>query len=259
MIFSRFHAATRNHFICTIIPTPNMEKQDKEFGHEFVPFQRKQNENIQDLSTLSKIKVFVANITVEPLVVCVILPSIMCLLTAQNLYLEKSCRVNLKLDNEICDALTARNESFPNYKIHEATVQKFAANMVIWKNIIQSIFPATLLLFLGSWSDRHLRRKVCIMNCLLGEISNCVTALLSTYFFYELPLQVIILGESLHTFFSGGWHCLFLGVYSYIGNITSEETRTMRMGAIHTIYSVSFCIGVSLSGIFLQNFGFYGK
>lgn len=48
------------------------------------------------------------NVTVEPLLMFFIIPSMLTNLATQNLYLEKACRVSLAFNNTVCDALTAR-------------------------------------------------------------------------------------------------------------------------------------------------------
>lgn len=49
------------------------------------------------------------NITVEPLLACFVMPSMLTNLGTQNLFLEKACRVNLAFNETVCDALTARD------------------------------------------------------------------------------------------------------------------------------------------------------
>lgn len=48
------------------------------------------------------------NITVEPLLACYIIPSVLATLATQNLNLEKACRVNLAYSGDVCDSLTRR-------------------------------------------------------------------------------------------------------------------------------------------------------
>lgn len=48
------------------------------------------------------------NITVEPLLFCFIMPSMLTNLGTQNLNLEKACRVNLDFNSTVCDALSLR-------------------------------------------------------------------------------------------------------------------------------------------------------
>lgn len=49
-----------------------------------------------------------SKITVEPMLACYIMPSVLAGLATQNLNLEKACRVNLNYDPYVCDALTRR-------------------------------------------------------------------------------------------------------------------------------------------------------
>lgn len=57
---------------------------------------------------MDKWRYFKKNITVEPIVACYIMPSVLAGLATQNLNLEKACRVNLDYGDTICDALTRR-------------------------------------------------------------------------------------------------------------------------------------------------------
>ncbi|XP_018573988.1 uncharacterized protein LOC108913018 isoform X2 [Anoplophora glabripennis] len=229
-----------------------------EAGLQSMTVEVEESQEEKNMSFCTKVKVILSNITIEPILFCYVLPSVMASVTTQNLTLEKSCRVNLRLDEGICDALAARNESYPNYKTSEEMVQKLSANMMIWKNIIQSLLPAFLLLFLGSWSDRHKRRKPCILNPILGEVAMTIGFLLCTYFFYELPLEVNIMAEAIPPGLTGGWFAMFMGVFTYISGVTSEKNRTVRIGAVNMFLNVSVCIGISLSGILYEKIGFYG-
>lgn len=102
----------------------------------------------QKMSYLQKVKLIFLNVTVEPIMICYILPSIMASLSAQNLALEKACRVNLQLEDSTCNALTMRNTSGYTQS-DEVAVQKLVASMAAWKNILQSLLPSLMLMFLG--------------------------------------------------------------------------------------------------------------
>lgn len=55
------------------------------------------------------------NITVEPMLACYIMPSVLASLATQNLNLEKACRVNLAYSDYVCDALSRRDTA--NYTL----------------------------------------------------------------------------------------------------------------------------------------------
>lgn len=74
--------------------------------------------------------------------------------------------------------------------------------MAGWKTFIQSSLPAVLILFVGSWSDRHGRRKPCMLLPIVGELLTSIGLLVCTYFYYELPIEAATVGAK------GRVHCV---------------------------------------------------
>ncbi|XP_052752595.1 proton-coupled folate transporter-like [Galleria mellonella] len=204
---------------------------------------------------LQKLLLIKSNITVEPIIACYIMSNVFSGLAVQNLNLEKACRVNLGYSDEVCSALNRRQTE--NYTTEEAEVQKLTASVQAWKNIVQTAFPCILVLFVGSWSDKTGKRKACILLPIVGEVLCCTSFILNTYFFYELPLEVTALSD-LFPSLTGGWITVCVGVFSYIGDVTTKEMRTFRVGVANLCMSLGIPIGMSLSGILLQKIGYYG-
>ncbi|KAL3278137.1 hypothetical protein HHI36_013480 [Cryptolaemus montrouzieri] len=185
-----------------------------------------------------------------------IIPSVFASLATQNLNLEKACRVNLGYPTHVCDALSQRNTA--NYTKEEENVQQLVASMAIWKTVLQSAFPAFLIMFIGSWSDRWGKRKPCMILPIIGEFATVLGLLLCSHFFYELPMEVGGFIEGLFPALTGGWFTMFMGVFSYIGDVTTVEMRTLRIGIVNVICSLGIPIGLALSGIMYKKIGFYG-
>ncbi|XP_045764931.1 proton-coupled folate transporter-like [Maniola jurtina] len=57
---------------------------------------------------------------------------------------------------------------------------------------------------------------------------------------------------------TGGWTTIFMGGFSYISEISSEETRTFRVGLTNLCLTAGGPIGTALSGILLKYTGYYG-
>ncbi|XP_019880553.1 proton-coupled folate transporter isoform X2 [Aethina tumida] len=224
----------------------NMEKSKEAEGKIDMP----------SMSWSEKYAYFKENITVEPMLACYIIPSVFANLATQNLNLEKACRVNLGYSTEICDALSNRITS--NYSREESEVQQLVASMGVWKTILQSALPAFLIMFIGSWSDRWGRRKPCMLLPIIGEFLSVVGLMFCTYFFYELPMEVAGFIEGLFPALTGGWFTMFMGVFSYIGDVTTVETRTLRIGIVNVFCSLGIPIGLALSGVLYKKIGFYG-
>ncbi|XP_047527201.1 proton-coupled folate transporter-like [Vanessa atalanta] len=203
-----------------------------------------------------KLKLIKDNITVEPIMACYIMPSVLASLATQNLNLEKVCRVNLNYSIEICDALKSRQTE--NFTEYEENVQTYTAGIQAWKNIVQTAIPVLIILFVGAWSDKTGRRKACILMPIVGEFITCVGFIINTYYFYELPAEVTALTESIFPAITGGWFTNFIGVFSYIGDITTTEDRTYRVGIVNLCMSLGYPIGSALSGVLLTWIGYYG-
>uniref|UniRef100_A0A2M4AAV7 Putative adenylate cyclase n=1 Tax=Anopheles triannulatus TaxID=58253 RepID=A0A2M4AAV7_9DIPT len=198
---------------------------------------------------------FKRSITVEPMLACYIMPSVLAGLATQNLNLEKACRVNLAYGDEICDALTRRDTA--NYTHEEEMVQHLVARMAGWKTVLQSALPCLLILFWGSWSDRHGRRKPCMLIPIVGEFLTAIGLILCTYF-ESVPMEVAGITEALFPALTGGWFTMFMGVFSYIADVTTTEERTLRIGIVNLCFSLGVPIGMAFSGILLKQIGFYG-
>jgi MFS transporter, PCFT/HCP family, solute carrier family 46, member 3 len=187
---------------------------------------------------------------------CYVMPSVLASLAVQNLNLEKACRVNYNFSEEICEALKIRDTA--NYTRYEEDVQKLAATVQAWKNVIQTAIPFLLILFVGAWSDKTGKRKVCILMPIVGEFITSIGLIVNTYFFYELPVEVAVFTEAIFPAITGGWYTSFVGVFSYIGDITTIEERTYRVGIVNLCMTLGYPIGNALSGILLRWIGYYG-
>ncbi|GBP87761.1 hypothetical protein EVAR_28643_1 [Eumeta japonica] len=203
-----------------------------------------------------KLRYLKDNITVEPALACYVVPGVIGRLATQNLNLDKACRVNLGYDRDVCDALIAKKGDM--YKTEELEVQKLIATMEMWRNVILTAIPSILILFLGAWSDRTGKRKICILLPIVGELLMNVSNILNAYYFYEIPVQVTMFLEAFLPAITGSWVTTYMGTFSYISDISSEESRTFRIGVVNLCLTSGGPVGSALSGILLQSIGYYG-
>lgn len=160
----------------------------------------------KEMSLSNKCRYIYKHITLEPMVACFVLPSMLLMLGVQNLNLEKACSVNLGYNQTVCDAL--HNRDTANYKDEEVEIQKLVAQMTGWKMAINSAIPCLLILFFGSWSDRHGKRKPCILIPLVGQILMAFSLLLCVYF-ERTPIEVAIFVEVFFPCITGELACGF--------------------------------------------------
>ncbi|CAH2107672.1 unnamed protein product [Euphydryas editha] len=207
--------------------------------------------------TLSeKIAYIKENITLEPVLISYVVPGVLARLATQNLNLDKACRVNLGYGDTVCNALIAKEGT--KYQREELIVQQLIASMEAWKNIILTAIPSLLILFIGAWSDRTGKRKICIILPIVGDLLMCLSNILNAYYFYEIPVQITMFFEAFFPAITGGWITTYMGTFSYIGEISSEETRTFRVGIANLCLTAGSPIGTALSGILLKHIGYYG-
>lgn len=90
----------------------------------------------------------------------------------------------------------------------EIEIQKLVARMTGWKMAINSAIPCLVILFFGSWSDRHNRRKPCILVPLSGQIMMAFALLLCVYF-ENSPIEMAIFVEVFFPSITGNVHHLF--------------------------------------------------
>ncbi|XP_068620457.1 probable peptidoglycan muropeptide transporter SLC46 [Battus philenor] len=195
-------------------------------------------------------------ITVEPYVICYVMPSVLAGLAVQNLCLEKSCLVNLKYDELTCTHIMQGQTL--NYTEQEKNVQTMVAGMTAWSFPLQTALPGLLTLFLGAWSDRTGNRKSLMVLPIVGKLVSIIGIILSTIFFFQVGLNETALIEGLPPALAGGRVVLTMAVYSYVTDITSESERTYRLGIITAILTLTRPIGLALSGIMTKHLGYYG-
>ncbi|KAK4884688.1 hypothetical protein RN001_000959 [Aquatica leii] len=209
-----------------------------------------------EMGVKAKLRAVYSNITVEPVIILFLLPSILLTLAVANLNLEKACRVKLQLNETVCHGLSIRNTSMYTAE-EENLVQKQVASMNAWKTVIQSVIPACLLLSFGAWSDKRQRRKPFMALPIIGEIITVTGFILCTYFFYEFSMEATGLIETLPTALTGGWFTMFMAVFSYVADTSTTESRTVRIGAVNICNTGSVMVGIGLSGILYYAIGLY--
>lgn len=234
----------------------NILVDDPDGNVEEMPLQgRPMPETKEKTTFLQKLANVKNNITVEPVAFLMLVASILAAVSTQNLALEKACRVNLQLGDVICDSL--KNQDSNETNTYERQVQQYVANYIIWKSVITSVLPGITLAFVGGWMDMTGRRVLLMILPVFGEILQNLSNILNVVFFNQLSVEYLIFLDAFFGSFAGGWSVMFLAVFSYIADITTEVNRTHRLGLVSFCTYVGMPIGLALSGIILNKFGYY--
>lgn len=180
-------------------------------------------------------------ISVEPFVLAWVLPSCILIVAMENLNLEKACRVNLGLSDEIC--VNMINKTINNIDCSEEYLKELSANETVGESIkelaisvckaetesqkllsvvfglrapIAAIFPLIIVLFAGGWSDKKGIRKPLVLFPILGELIGAIILLISSIFMDEIPMEVPAFSERVMPSVFGGQTLMLMGIYSYL-------------------------------------------
>lgn len=205
---------------------------------------------------IKAIKYFLHETTVEPCLFIYMICTAISSLAVQNMHLEKSCRVNYQYGDEVCDRIRARNTTGLEQELKN--VQSLVAQVMAWKFPLMTGVPALMLLFVGAWSDRTKKRKICILFPMVGEIISNIGLLLATYFLNEWSLESTVLIEALPPAFTGSYIIIFMGMYTFMTDRTTFEDRTFRIGLVTIFVNLGTPTGTAVSGILLRAVGYYG-
>lgn len=229
-------------------------KCTKPYSAEVIKTETKLSRRLKEF--LKKTWAVRSKITVEPFVVCYLLPSVLAGLAVQNLCLEKSCLVNLQYDQDTCTHIMQGRTQ--NYTQEERKVQEMVARLTAWSYPLQTALPGILTLFLGAWSDRTGNRKAFMVLPILGKLLSSIGGIISTVFFLQIGMDETALLDGLPPALAGGRVAMTMAVYSYITDITSVNERTFRLGIVTAVLTLSRPIGLALSGVMTRRFGYYG-
>lgn len=207
-------------------------------------------------SALKCIKNVLRETTVEPCLFVYMLCTAISSLAVGNMHLEKACRVNFNFSEDVCDRIRDRNTTGLENEVIQ--IHSLVATVVAWKFPLQTAIPAVMVIFVGAWSDKYKKRKICILFPFIGEIFANIGLLLATYYFRELPLSTTALIEALPAALSGSYIIIFMGMFSFMADRTTVENRTFRLGLVTICVTLGTPTGTALSGILLRTLGYYG-
>ena len=164
----------------------------------------------------------------------------------ENLQIDKICNVNLNYTMEVCTNIS----QFPDLRKEQ---QKEVSIFSMYNAIIMSILPLFFILFMGAWSDKY-GRKVPLAAAMLGHTMYSAGYLLNSWIWHWPVEYLLVVGllESL----GGGAVSFLTAANSYISDVTTEESRTSRIGMANSIWFLGGPIG-TLIGTYIYKAGGY--
>ena len=168
----------------------------------------------------------------------------------KNFHILTVCSLDLQYDDETCYNMT-HSGRIPNATALDE-VKKLTTNLEVYDGVLVSIPSVIFCLFLGSWSDANGRKLLLVLPFVGNGLS--FIAYMICYSF-PLPSKALLLGSVVGL--SGGYICLNIGLYGYIGDVTSAENRTSRMSILNGVFSLGYVAGTTIGGQLYKHFANY--
>lgn len=188
-------------------------------------------------------------VTVEPLITSYVFAAYLCIPAIASMEFEKACRVDAGYNDTVCDYILAAQVANLTEQNHQ--VQLLITNMHSWQTPMQSIVPILLILFLGSYSDRHKIRKPFLILPLIGELFAVVGVILCCIYMREWGLNILgVLATVIPSFF-GGQSMLTMATFAYIADVSTLDMRTIRIGIVQITLTIASPIAQYFSAFLL--------
>ncbi|KAH8284796.1 hypothetical protein KR054_001181 [Drosophila jambulina] len=164
----------------------------------------------------------------------------------QNQILYQTCVTVLEYNATECEPFLGTNRASDKAKASQ--VQEYASTITMASSIIESTVPAIVSLFLGPWSDKFGRRPI-LLSTFTGYLISAVILIVLTQITAATNISPWwFLLSSVPSMFSGGTCALVTILYCYVGDVSSEEKRPMRMVTMEAAVGLGMMGGGVASG-----------
>lgn len=121
-----------------------------------------------------------------------------------------------------------------------------------WNDIAGHVVPIFLALFIGAWSDKR-GRKVPLLLGLLGKLYYSSIIVLNTTQ-PTWPVENIIYTATLPSALTGADVAIFAAAFAYISDITTKDSRTLRVTILEVCYLATMPTGIALGNTYFYLF-----
>lgn len=204
-----------------------------------------------NINTISEIPARKFAITMEFPLFLVMMGMSLCGAAISNVVLYRTCVHALNYSVDECKPFLSIDKTNATQHL-EAEVQRYATVVGTVRSVMEAVVPAILCFFLGVWSDTH-GRKPLVVWPLFGfsmsaglTVVYCMLDNLGPWWFVLTAVP-----QSL----CGGFTIFFTGAFCYLNDITSTESRSIRMMFLEAAVGLGSVAGALLSPYVLRMVG----
>lgn len=186
---------------------------------------------------------FLGWVRVEPVVAASLFGLGLNMALADNLWLDKICKVHFNLSEAVCCALT-------QHPREEEEVQRLANRYRVYGKVMQQVPAAAMVLLMGGCSDA-LDRRLPLLWCHTGYLMMALASVANVYWWW-LPPQLLLLNHLLLGM-AGGTLVLVMGVEAYLSAASASQHRTMRLMLLKVLAVAGKASGMAVALVVFRN------
>lgn len=139
------------------------------------------------------------------------------------------------------------------YEDEESWVQKKTSEWKLYESLFHSVPCMIFAIIYGSWSDRF-SRKIPLIIPLIGTLVEEALYLVNAIYLGG-PVWLMLPGLVVSGF-CGGYTALLSSVFSYLTEVSSTKSRTVRISVVYSVNLVCNSVAHFVSGLIFDNTGF---
>ena len=167
----------------------------------------------------------------------------------QQLIYHKLC--SQSFNQTYCETLY--NSRDKKYKSDQNLIQEQTAQWGIYMDIAKTLPAVLSTMFYGAWSDRIGRKTVMILP-IVGDFIGAICNILNSYYF-NASISYLLIGAITSSAF-GNFAAMLLATFSYIADISSKDSRTVRVTILESMIYLGSVVSNISGGWLLQKAGF---
>lgn len=185
-------------------------------------------------------------LTVEPILVIHMSTAILAFMSFPDLLLKKACRVDLAYSDQVCTALESSEGA--KYPEQDAEVQKVMGSVMMWRAMVENLFPVVLVCLIGAWSDKFGRKipMLVVIGSFIIQHLGLVLCALDTKMTGSATVGLV---SSLIVSLAGNNATFGMAIFSYVSDTTPKDKLSQRTAVTGSCFFLGITIGLGLGGV----------
>lgn len=142
-----------------------------------------------------------------------------------------------------------------NYAEEQANIQKLTGSVLMWRGMLENLFPMVLVCLIGPWSDKYGRKTPMLMVMLSFIAQHILLIICALDTTSTIGARSVGFISSFIVSLTGNNACFIMSCFSYVSDTTPKDKLTQKTGITGCSIFLAVTIGMGLSGA-LSSLGF---